>query len=286
MQIFCFFFFFFFFFKWLECVVLGATNPEHIAASLLKFSAVQRKRTLIKMLSAFVLIIPRSLVIKSFSKDLELAKDKIFKQNYIIFAGKIEYANYLFPNPKNFIYLSWLRRVSALNLWLKQREKVMFFLVFFSFDVHVLLNEEKRNYLVTGNKATIGYTQSRHFSFQSKTYFLWNVKLRWNYITYEILLWFQSKVSSNKYVYIDLRTSYESESQDNCPREKLPPHPKTNPKPNPNPNGGGDFSRGQLSGCPPNPQTKPHLDPNPDPNRGQLSPGGNCPDTVKDLLWK
>ena len=48
--------------------------------------------------------------------------------------------------------------------------------------------------------------------------------------------------------------------------------------------GGGNFSRGQLSGCPPNPQTKPHLDPNPDPNRGQLSPGGNCPDTVKDLL--
>ena len=118
------------------------------------------------------------------------------------------------------------------------------FFGFFSFDVHVPLNEDitvqKRNYLVTGNKATIDYTQSRHFSFQSKTYFLWNVKLRWNYIMYEILLWFQSKVNSNKYVYIDLRTSHESESQGNCPGEKLPPHPKTNPKPNPNPNGGGE----------------------------------------------
>ena len=129
---------------------------------------------------------------------------------------------------------------------------LFFFLLMFTYLWMKISLYKKRNYLVTGNKATIDYTQSRRFSFQSKTYFLWNVKLRWNYIMYEILLWFQSKVNSSKYVYIDLRTSYESESQDNCPREKLPPHPKINPKPNPTPNrGGGNFSRGQLSGCPP-----------------------------------
>ena len=164
---------------------------------------------------------------------------------------------------------------------------LFFFLLMFTYLWMKISLYKKRNYLVTGNKATIDYTQSRRFSFQSKTYFLWNVKLRWNYIMYEILLWFQSKVNSNKYVYIDLRTSYESESQDNCPREKLPPHPKINPKPNPTPNvGGRKFLSGANVWLPPNPQTKPHIDPNPDLNRGQLSPGGNCPDTVKDLRWK
>ena len=43
---------------------------------------------------------------------------------------------------------------------------------------------------------------------------------------------------------------------------------------------GGQFSKGEIVWSP-NPKTNPDLEPNPNPNRGQLSSGVNCPDTMK-----
>ena len=40
--------------------------------------------------------------------------------------------------------------------------------------------------------------------------------------------------------------------------------------------------RGKLS---PNPKTNPILDPNSNPNRGSVSLGGNCPDTILSMLY-
>ena len=62
-------------------------------------------------------------------KDLELAKGKIFKWNYVIFAAKIWTRKSFISSSKIFMYLLWPCRVLVLNFLLRYWKEVVFFVV-------------------------------------------------------------------------------------------------------------------------------------------------------------